>query len=257
MKSLLWSLLIGGLLALPLKAQRALLSIQSEPAGCWVRIDTVLVGQTPILSLETSPGRHIINVYPPEGGLWNWNEQTVEVTLAPAQDTTVTVVFDQPVLVNSLPPRAEVYAGKQYLGTTPLYLNFARYAGQNLTVRKDGYKPYAFQLVKPGPIVAHLESRFGTGDDKGVTRPKLLGLLPRTHVRAKFALLAATVATHWASFYFKNKADDNFENYQRSGDPARMRHYLNQTRKYDTLSEIALGLSYTSLAGLMYMVIFQ
>ncbi len=257
MKKTLVNFFVSLSLILPLRAQQATLSVQSRPAGCWVRLDSLLIGQTPIQSLALPPGSHVVTVYPPEGGLWNWGEQAMELDLSPGTDTTLTVVFDQPVLVNSLPPGAEVFRENEFVGTTPLYLSFTTYAGQSFTIRKDGYEPFSFQLIRPGPIMARLNARFDSPGSEVTARPRLLGIFPRTHVKAKFALLATTVAAHWASFYFKNKADDNFDRYRRSGDPARMEHYLDQTRKYDTLSEIALGLSYASLTGLMYMVIFK
>jgi hypothetical protein len=76
-------------------------------------------------------------------------------------------------------------------------------------------------------------------------------------MKSKFIFLSGTVVTHWLAFYFKNLADNNFEKYQNTANPALMEKYWDNTQKYDRWSDITLGVSYAFLGGLIYTVLWR
>ena len=85
-----------------------------------------------------------------------------------------------------------------------------------------------------------------------------IGFSPKSFVPVTgIIFLALTVASHWASFYFKNKADDRFEQYEAAADPTLSQQYWDETQRFDLLSEVTLGISYASLAGFIYMVVWK
>ena len=231
------------------------LNIFSQPEGCWVRIDSVLVGKTPIESLELLPGTHTVLVYPPQNGVWNIEYQAYTVTLQPGQSETVRAVFQAPVYINTSPYGAAIYSDTAFIGKTPIYLPFEKVRGKSYTIKKEGYKPHTFTIDTPLSRFFQLEK-----DDSFIAerhKPDFLGVIPKQHLKSKFSLLALSVVSHWTAFYLKNIADDNFRNYQRATDPQNIKRYWDKTKKYDRLSDISLGISYASLAGLIYMVVWK
>jgi len=235
--------------------EKGTLTVVSEPEQCWVRIDSVLVGKTPLENLELSVGEHIVIVYPPQKGLWNIEEKMYHISISNDSPTDVNAIFSNPVFINTMPYGATLFSDTTNFGNTPLYLPFDENRGKSFRLIKNGYKPYEFRLTSPASILAELEQDANYMEEK--PKPQLLGLIPRRHVKSKFTLLAVSVATHWASFYLKNRANNNFDKYEASSDPVQTEKFWNSTRKYDRLSDITLGISYASLAGLIYMVIWK
>lgn len=236
-------------------AQQAEVNITSVPADCWVRIDSVLIGKTPLNRVRLDPGRHIVNVYPPQQGVWNYQERSYALEIGPGETQTINAVFSTPVYINSIPFGAILLADSQALGNTPLYLPFEEYRGRRLMLQKRGFKDYHFVLNSSGSVMARLEKDASYIEDE--PKPKFLGMFPKRKLKSKFALLAATVASHWASFYFKNTADSNYSKYTRTADPQLRNRFWNETQKYDRFSEVSLGISYASLAGLIYLVVWK
>jgi hypothetical protein len=237
-------------------AQNGKISVTSSPSGSWIRVDSILVGKTPIMDIQVQAGEHTIDVAPPKGGVWNYEDKHFEVFIKEDQDTTLNISFAKPVFINSNPYGAHLKTDRDYIGITPLYLSFDNNRGTSFEIVKEGYEPFKFVLDTPDPIHAKLKKSKGYIEQQR-EKPQLLGLLPKKHVKSKFTLLAVTVATHWASFYFKNVADEKYDKYLQTADPQLMDKYWDETRKYDRISEITLGVSYTALAGLIYLVIWK
>ena len=231
------------------------LNITSTPEGCWVRIDSILVGKTPLTDLEVAAGNHNVQIYPPQNGIWNVETRELTVTVSPNRSESLNATFANPVYINSVPYGAALYSDTSFISKTPVYLSYDEHHGQSFRLVKKGYKSYEFVLNSPNAVIAQLEK-----DDSFIAtqhQPELLGVMPKQHFKSKFTLLAVSVATHWASFYLKNVADKKFEKYERASDPVLIDQYWNSTKKYDRLADISLGVSFASLAGLIYMVIWQ
>lgn len=250
------SILLGLILSCSLLSQeQGTISVSSDPTGCWVRVDSILVGKTPLNNFELAVGSHVIQIYPPNNGVWNLQERVLNVSVTSNQDVPLNVVFSSPVFINSIPYGAQLFNNETPLGFAPLYLPFEENKGKRFRLEKEGYKPFSFTLTTNQSILAEMEKAGNFKDEKEQTR--FLGVIPKRNLKSKFTLLAVSIATNWASFYFKNVADNNFERYQQTADPQLMDHYWKQTQKYDRMSEIALGVSITSLAGLIYFVIWK
>jgi hypothetical protein len=68
----------------------------------------------------------------------------------------------------------------------------------------------------------------------------------------KPAFLATAVATNWASFYIKRKADDYYDIYRESSDLDRMEKYYNRAGDFDAYANIMLGVSAAALTIYFY-----
>ena len=256
MKPYFFSIIISFLALSAIYGQeRGTVTILSNPPNCWIRIDSVLVGRTPLYQFSLSTGKHVVQIYPNQSGIWNVEEKIFHITLSANQDTTLTATFSRPVFINSVPFGATLLQDSSRIGVTPLYIPFEENKGKRFELRKSGYIPYFFTLDTVRSIFVTLRQQQDFVEEP--QKPQLLGFIPKRRLKSKFTLLAVTVAAHWASFYFKNEADDNFEKYNRTADPRLMDKYWSRTKKYDRLSAISLGVSYASLAGLIYMVIWK
>ena len=240
----------------PVLAQQTTFSINSIPSQSWVRVDSVLVGRTPLTDIRVDAGRHIIHVAPPKGGVWNYEDKFIEIFVSGKQDTVLSVLFDKPVFINSIPYGAHLRSNHEHIGITPLYVPFESNSGAAFQIIKEGYEPYEFILEEPEPIIAKLQKKKGYTEQEN-KKPRFFGLMPKRHAKSKFTLLALTVAAHWTSFYLKNVADEKYDDYLRTANPQQMHKYWDETKKYDRFSEISLGVSYVALTGLIYMVIWH
>ena len=63
-----------------LYAQNGKISINSSPIESWVRIDSILVGKTPLIDIQVEAGSHLIDIAPPEGGIWNYEDKHLEIS---------------------------------------------------------------------------------------------------------------------------------------------------------------------------------
>ena len=236
----------------PEQAPVGYVTVRTTPANCWVRIDSILVGKTPLEKHELSPGPHFVQILPKQSGTWNYQQETYDIRTIANKDTVINVQFETPVLVNSVPFGAQLSQDTTQFGLTPLYIPFESYQNREFKLTKDGYKPFFFTLSNRQAILAELEEDDGYVEEE--RKPQLLGLIPRRHMKSKFSLLALTIATQWTAFYFKNVADQSYEDYQQTADPVKQSEFWDRTQKYDRISDITLGVSYTSLVGLIYMV---
>jgi len=235
--------------------KKATLTIESIPDKVQVRINSVLVGTTPIKNYEVDAGYITIESISNEAGVWNNNNIVQEIFTIPGQDTTLVIVFPKMIKVNSIPFHAKLLVNNQILGLTPMSVDFNQYRGKEFLLEKSGYKSFRFILEKQSSQLYTLEPLDLASRDEE-SSSFTYGLL-HSRMKTKFLFLTGTVVTHWLAFYFKNLADDNFEKYSTTGNPALMQKYWDNTQKYDRFSDISLGISYAFLGGLIYTVLWR
>lgn len=238
-----------------LPAQKAQLSIYSAPESVQIRLDSVIIGSTPLENLQIEAGMHKLEALSPYGGLWNINNQVQTFRIFAGQDTVIRVRFQQAVQINSIPYRSRLLHNNQLIGFTPLQIPFEENRGKEFNLEKNGYRSMRFVLEKPEPLIFKLEP-LEINPTEETNRSFASGLF-RNRIKSKVFLLGGSVVAHWLAFYFKNVADDFNDKYRRTSDPERMNHYWDETQRYDRYSEISLGVSYAFLGGLIYTVFSQ
>jgi hypothetical protein len=232
----------------------SLLSIHSNPDSIDIRLDSVLIGKTPVEKLEVRPGRHIIEVISPDPGLWNSNNQIIRFSVSAGSDTTIIVKLMQPIKINSIPYHAELFQDFSSLGLTPVTIMFEQYRGKELRLEKNGFESKTFTLSEPKSYLFKLEPiKLAQANEESGS---FLHSMFHTKMKSKFLLLTGTVVTNWLAFYLKNLADENYNKYRTTGNPQRMNAYWDKTQKYDRLSDISIGISYAFLGGLIFTVIW-
>jgi hypothetical protein len=236
------------------QSRTSLLSIHSNPDSIDIRLDSVLIGKTPLEKLEIKPGSHLIEVVSPDPGLWNSNNQIIRFSVPAESDTTIIVKLMHPVKINSIPYHAELFQDYSSLGSTPVTIMFEQYRGKELRLEKNGFETKTFTLSEPKSFLFKLEPiKLAKVDEESGS---FMHSMLHTKMKSKFLLLTGTVVTNWLAFYLKNLADENYEKYQTTGNPQLMNTYWNKTQKYDRLSDISIGISYAFLGGLIFTVIW-
>jgi hypothetical protein len=233
----------------------ATISIYSSPNDAQIRINTVIVGTTPLEKLKVDSGLLEIEAIAKESGIWNTNNIKINIYLFANQDTSIQINFPTFIMINSIPYHAKLLHDNSLLGLTPISIDYNKYRGKELLLEKNGFKSFRFLLEKHQSEVFPLEPiDLSPGESES---PSFAYSLLHSNVKSKFLFLTGTVVTHWMSFYFKNLADNNYDKYQSTGNPALMEKYWSNTQKYDRWSDITLGVSYAFLGGLIYTVLWK
>ncbi|ACS33484.1 DUF2341 domain-containing protein [Thermococcus gammatolerans] len=128
--------------------EHATLTIESEPSGARVYINSVNRGKTP-LSLNLSPGTYSVEValegykpYKTSVSLNGGDKRTISATLTPLP-ASLTIV--------SSPAEAKVYIDGSYVGTTPIENHNLSSGEHSIKVEKENYEGYSITVtLKPG-----------------------------------------------------------------------------------------------------------
>lgn len=231
------------------------LSILATPQNVEVRLNSVILGSTPLLNLQLSPGTYQLEAVASEPGMWYNTNLFKEIQLHPGQDTTIYFQFPILVKINSIPFHAQLLQENRLIGLTPVFIEFDTFRGKEFSLEKPGYKTSHFTLTSPQSQLIALEPiRLSeNGEDNNSFAYSLF----HTRIKSKFLFLTGSVVSHWLAFYFKNLADENYTRYLTTGNPQLMQKYWDNTQKYDRWSDISLGVSYAFLGGLIYTVLWR
>jgi len=242
------------ILGITLQAQEetAHITIYSSLKNIRIRLNSILIGETPIEKLAIKPGHYTIEAISNEEGLWNTSNVSKDIFITTGQDTSIFMQFPNMVKINSVPFHAKLLQENNFLGLTPASVDYETYRGKTFTLEKSGFKSQSFVLKRTDPRMFTLEPlKISAAEENNSFSYSLI----HSRLKTKFVFLTGTVITHWLAFYFKNVADDNFEKYNMTGNPALIKKYWDNTQKYDRWSDISLGVSYVLLGGLIYTVI--
>lgn len=211
-----------------------------------------------VLNATTIPaGPHTLRLRPPDTKLVTpFDEQSF--VLAPGD--TVTVALGRPLLSTS-PPGATVRAGERTLGVTPLRLDPGALFGARLMLERAGYQADTLaadtllaRTRGPGALRVELLPLPGTVAMARAAAPprRYLGLSRWAAFGVSTALVAGGAVT---AARLKNLADDRFDIYRRTGDPARQREAFRAAERYDRLSLIGWGVAEVAFLAAFYLII--
>jgi hypothetical protein len=231
----------------------AWLSIRARPAMT-VFVDSLSVGPGSVDSLALHPGWHTVSGREASSTSWGNRGVIDSVFLNPGQHQRIELNSTALLRVNSQPFDADVLVDGKRVGVTPLYLELSNPGAGTITVEKAGF---GRTTVIPGPN--------GIPEQIKLTPlyPNLKPVVMRSEDRSnsvsweREGLVLGSLISSWVSFYLKREADRYYDKYQRTTNPERLRSYADKTREYDRYSEIAIGVSITTLATYMYFLIWE
>lgn len=165
-----------------------------------------------------------------------WDSQSFEDTLriTSCNDTVLTYNFKAEVYLDTEPQDAYVYQDTALIGHTPLFIPLNT---GSIILKKPGFEE---KTVRVNELSRNEKVKLNfTGAKRGEN------FFEKNIFKI---LIGGIVAFGGVSAYYKLKADDNFDQYQFTGD----QYYLNQTHKYDLISGITFGAVQVGFAFLIY-----
>jgi hypothetical protein len=162
--------------------------------------------------------------------------------------------------INTTPQNAEVYLNNVYIGSTPVrFFNDAADTSKKNTIiiKLIGYNDFSFTFDNSDlPLYKNiaLVSSNHLLNNNNIVIKNGSNLFSTPRQIAPLALSGALIiGSSFTSFYFKRLANDRYDEYTNTGD----RDKLNQTKKYDIISGVALGVLQVGLVSFLYFLLIK
>jgi len=223
----------------------AAFSVQSNIPGVKVVVDTMFVGETPILEQAITAGTHVLHFVHPGANNWLLPPIVETIAVRPSDHFDRTVIFPTVYHIVSDPYGAAVHYHDSVIGLTPLIFAVSSTTGI-LQLTKDGYDEVSLPLPSEGGIVhTVLRSRGGVAPSPLVNGEQAKSLTP------VYLTSGAAVVSGMLAAYFKIKSDGKYDDYRANGDHVA----LEEVRRYDAISGVAIAVSEVNLLLLSYFLL--
>jgi hypothetical protein len=222
--------------------------------GMSIYVDTTLVAKHSISNIEVSVGFHRIHVYDPQAFDWSNRGIIKNIEITNGEKISLDFTESQNIKILSLPFGSRVFDGDDLLGNTPLTYNLDAVDRKSLRVEKQGYENKSINLFKGRDEYKIFLDPIE--EDRHLKVARLPG--NPNHLKwYREGLIVTSLLSSWASFYFKGRADDAYDRYQRASDSRQIEELFNKTKKYDTIAEIAIAISVTTLGTYFYLLLTE
>lgn len=230
------------------------LTIQADVDSAVVFVDSLRVGETPLVVRDIQPGFHYLKVVHPDVTNWLTGSIRDSLQVQPGEEKVLRYTFGRRFLILSIPSGAEVLVGDSAAGSTPFLLTLsAADSMPSITLRKAGYDSTKVDLseARRGMQTVALK-KLWIPDQRGED-------LEETEVTQKHGTFrvylagVATVGFGAAAAYFKIQADDKNDQYLLDGNAS----VRSQIHQYDTASAICLSLAEIGFGFLTYFLLTE
>ncbi|MEP7146942.1 MAG: PEGA domain-containing protein [bacterium] len=231
------------------------LSITSNLVNARIYLDTEFIGITPLINYTVKKGAYNLKIYNSKP-LKDWETENKSLSVYVNSDTTFDINFRYFYYFNSTPDNTQILKNDTLLGSTPLrFFKDYKLTG-SLLFRKINYKDYIYEIKNYD---------FETGADivlqsKGIESVNDLVYKDRvTQFKTKRSLITigalglGSLAGGFFAVNYKNKANDEYDNYLNSGNPAS----LDMSKSNDKYFVISLVLMQAAIGGLIYFLFFD
>ena len=226
----------------------------SVKAGMQIYIDTTFAGRDSLSDFELPVGIHIIHVYNAQN--LDLSERGISKTIDISENEHLQLDFTQieEVKILSFPIGGSVLSGNTLIGHTPISFNRKLVGSHPIKIEKQGYNDTFFNLVRDKN-----EYHFNLEPLKDDNQLKVTTSLENQNELKWYreGLIVASLVSSWTAFYFKRQADEAYSKYQVVSDPGRRIDLWNQTGRYDTFSELAIGVSIATMGTYFLFLLFD
>lgn len=232
----------------------AQLTIQADVDSSVVFIDSVKVGETPLVVRNVQPGFHRLKIVHPDVTNWLTGGIRDSLQVEPGEEKVLRYTFGRRYLILSIPSDAEVLLGDSASGSTPFLLSLSVTDSlPSITLRKAGYDSAKVDLsgARRGMQTVSLKKLWTPDqreDDAAETQ-----VTEKHGTFRVFLAGAATVGFGAAAAYFKIQADNKNDQYLLDGNSSSR----SQIRVYDTASAICLSLAEVGFGFLTYFLLTE
>jgi len=221
------------------------ITIQSQPSGATVYVDSAYAGKTPLGRYRLPAGEHEITVFYPSPSDWNALVQRKSFQLEAGGEIESSFDFGTILTFHSIPSGAVVSFQGTELGRTPVFYRSNAPIRGNVTIGMKDYKSVSV-AIEEKPSVVRLEPLLEIPSAPELTVEFPSAAPPRQWMTIGSA--AGMVVSGVTAAYFKDRANSQFEQYSSTNDPS----FLSSTHRYDRLSLISLIITQATFALLIY-----
>ncbi|HET6271734.1 MAG TPA: PEGA domain-containing protein [Bacteroidota bacterium] len=218
-----------------------------------VVVDGSLVGFTPVKVDTLPPGLHEVRIHHPDMESWLTESITDSINIAIGKERVLRYAFVPRYLIQSAPDGADILMGDSLAGITPSVIRISSPREERpIRLRKEGYELATISLaqVTRGVIAVDLSRTWHSGNHREsiFREDETNGKNLRLYITG-----AATVLSGVASAYFKVQADNRYDDYLRSGNPA----LRSETSRLDAASGVALAITQLGLGLFTYFLLSE
>lgn len=200
-------------------------------------IDSVEIAVIGEPLFELTGGKHLILAMPKIFDSWMLRTFKSEIEITIGDTLNLPVSFPEFKMIHSNPFGANVLLDGIVRGETPCLLPIDELNTKPITLQKIGYRDTTFYAVneQSASMIVQLESNQTImKKQQSFVKTKL----DKKKRDRKYALLTfgLSIASGTTALLLKQKADQNYDRYKKAGSPDDIRHFLNQTEKFDRLS---------------------
>jgi hypothetical protein len=219
-----------------------------------VYIDTTFVGDHSFSYLELPVGEYQVHVYNAQSNDWSDRGMTKNISIGENEYIKLDFELIDKIKILSLPIGGQVFAGKQLIGSTPLTFDRNLIGNQSLKIEKNGYEDQTLDIDA-------YQNEYSLTLHPLENDPQLkVARVSESQGGLKWyreGLVVTSLVASWAAFYYKREADQSYAKYQVTSDSRRRFSLWNQTRQYDTFSEIAIGVSVATLGTYFFLLLID
>lgn len=218
------------------------LKFQTDSSKIEIKINKKSIGFTPLPVIALKPGDYTVSAIHPNPYQWgnlDWQD-SIQII---AQDTVVIQPeFKTLFSIRTNPFGAQVFLNDEFKGNTPLSILLNSYNNFQLLVKKQGFIDYRVdqQQIKSNFLNLNLVQNHSQLDLNESEQHKHLKAKHRYRAMT-YSLWGVSILTGLSTVYFKDQADDKYNQYLSAGSLNEMNKYYNEAKKYDRYTYISTG----------------
>lgn len=229
------------------------LSIYSNFDSSIVRIDTNIIGYTPLVNYELVKGEYELDILK-SANAKDWDEEIKSIKIALTSDTSININFRYYYYIDTDPDNAEILNNNIFLGLSPLrYLSETNLTGKFL-LRKNGFFNEEISIVNNKyDYFAKLKKTDGGINVSEVMKDRQTQFKSPRNLPIISLFSAAILGTGYAAYRTKTVANEYYDDYTRTNDLS----LLDKSNKEDVYFYVSIGLMQAALAGLVYFLFIK
>ncbi len=231
------------------------LSLQTKHKGLEVQVDGQFVGYTSDEVITLTEGTHKVTVRHPDRSNWLDEDWFANVRIQPGDTLRVPVVFKKSYSINSRPYGASVYLEDEYIGETPIYFQLLENEVGKVRISKSGFKKKVLTVGDSEQQFFDVTlKRKPTAVDTTVTK-KGDDLQDSNFKVYLYSAIGLAAVSGGLALYFRNEANNKFDQYQNTGDPELFETFFDDAERYDRYAAISFGVFQASFIASFYLLL--
>lgn len=229
------------------------LSVYSNFSGSIVKIDTTIIGYTPLVNYELVKGEYELDILK-STNVKDWDEETKSITIDLTSDTSININFRYYYYIDTDPDNAEILNNNIFLGLSPLrYLSETNLTGKFL-LRKNGFFNEEISITNGKyDYFTKLKKTDGGVNVSEVMRDRQTQFKSPRNLPMISLFSAAILGTGYAAYRTKTVSNQYYDDYVNTNDLS----LLDKSNKEDVYFYISIGLMQAALAGLVYFLFIK